>query len=485
MGFKLKRFYTKTWFLVWVIIYSILYYLFNLLSDIIPITNNIIKILFISFLISVFSRIIWCCIHKRTFRINGSLFLWTFVFFILIFLFEFIYISNFVIKSVLLGIYLSLMVHLLKKLRYKKLKTIVTMCVVFLIIYFIFVNFADTFDSEILSLDSNFGLKDVNSFKSDFVVKRCSDNTFYNRCSISQKGYYCKDGNLIEYFEKCLCKSDEIYDNNICVSKFKVNPKEITLNYTLRGNQNNIDFIVYGGLNDYLSGLDRTVWYSSYESPPTDKEMELKFVFQDDQIEMLSSLVDKIKAITSNKDNQARIAISIVQSLDYDWDGYNGIHNNRYAYETLYDEKGVCAEKSRLLAVLLKELDFGVALFNYSVESHEAVGIKCPLEYSYINSGYCFIESTSPTIITNSYEKYIGAGKLMSIPNIYVVSDGDSFDSVNEEYNDYQRFSILGDKLDSYGASQTLSESKYKQWKKYHDEYLELADKYGIKFSNE
>ena len=110
-------------------------------------------------------------------------------------------------------------------------------------------------------------------------------------------------------------------------------------------------------------------------------------------------------------------------------------------------------------------------LFNYSTENHEAIGIKCPMEYSYLDSGYCFVETTNPTIVTDSEEEYIGVGKLTSSPEIYAVSDGKSFDSVAEEYNDYHTYKQLLSK------GQTLSEADYVIWE-------HITNKYGFIFDN-
>ena len=105
-------------------------------------------------------------------------------------------------------------------------------------------------------------------------------------------------------------------------------------------------------------------------------------------------------------DDQARIAISLVQQIPYDWQTF-GLEN-RYPYEVIYDNTGVCEEKSRLLAFLLRDLGFDVVLFSFESENHMAVGIMCPVQYSYKNTGYCFVETTEPTMITYSQGEYVG-----------------------------------------------------------------------------
>jgi len=310
----------------------------------------------------------------------------------------------------------------------------------------------------------------LNNYLTDLHTPKCDDGTYYSNCS-NNKPYYCNDGNLVEQPILCGCANEYILQDSTCVSIYNLDPKTINLDYILRGNKGNIEYTVYGGLNNYLAGLDRTFWYDEGSSPPTNEYMELEFITESHQSNFILPLVYKIQQLTDNTDDQARIAISIVQSMPYDLDSLNNNKDNRYAYETLYDQTGVCADKSYLLAVFLKELGYGVVLFNYSTENHEAIGIKCPMEYSYLDSGYCFVETTNPTIVTDSEEEYIGVGKLTTNPEIYKVSAGKSFDSVTEEYNDYQTYKKLLSK------GNTLSEADYATWK-------HIVDKYGFKFND-
>jgi hypothetical protein len=60
----------------------------------------------------------------------------------------------------------------------------------------------------------------------------------------------------------------------------------------------------------------------------------------------------------------------------------------------LYENKGVCGEKSMLLAFLLRDLGFGVVLFDFAAQNHEAVGVKC--SNGFRGTGYCYLESTTP-----------------------------------------------------------------------------------------
>jgi hypothetical protein len=219
-------------------------------------------------------------------------------------------------------------------------------------------------------------------------------------------------------------------------------------------------------MNDYLRSQPREIIYNEGQSPPTDIDFIMRDLNNEKQKSFINPLTKRIQNITSNRDDQARIAISIVQNINYDWNGFKtGDINGKYPYEVLYTGSGVCSEKSELLAYMLRELGYGVVIFRFNVESHDAVGIRCPQSYSYQNSGYCFVESTTPSIITDSSGDYTGVGKLTSTPKELKISDGNSFDSVSEEYNDaitWNSISVMGKVLDEYNYNKWLSlENKY------------------------
>lgn len=254
--------------------------------------------------------------------------------------------------------------------------------------------------------------------------------------------------------------------------KYKTNPKTVNFEYVLRGNHYQVPYTLYGGMNDHLQKQPRYIVYRSGKRPPGDIDFILKDLDNEEQKPFIDPLVEEIEKITPDKDDQARIAISLVQNLEYDSAGLEaGNVKGKYPYEVLYTGCGVCSEKSELLAYLLRELGYGVVIFRFGTEAHDAVGIKCPFQYSYSNTGYCFVETTSPSIITYSSGDYAVAGnkttKLTSIPKVLKICDGDSFDSVYEEYGDTQTWSRIG-------TDKILDENTYNQW------HL-LVDKYGIK----
>ncbi len=184
----------------------------------------------------------------------------------------------------------------------------------------------------------------------------------------------------------------------------------------------------------------------------------------------LAALADRIRSITDDPEDQARIAVSAVQQIPYDTakaELESTGQRDRYPLEVLHDGQGLCGEKSVLLASLLRDLGFGVALFEFKPEQHMAVGIACPAGYDYAGTGYAFIESTEPSIITDSDGTYAGIGRLSSTPVVIPIASGSAFTGIGEEAADAKEWRSL------QSMGKTLDEYHYAR-------YLLLKQKYGL-----
>lgn len=297
------------------------------------------------------------------------------------------------------------------------------------------------------------------------LIPRCSDKTIYGECS-DDKPFFCSNGNLIENVNKCGCSYEFIAEGNNCVSKYETGPSTVKLKYIVDGKTDYIEMTTYQGLSNYLASKSR--YYYCDPTCPSTTQIELRYLDDTYQKTYLEKLSEEIRAAADSKDDQLRVAVSLVQNIPYDYTALslNSV-NNRYPYEVIYDNKGVCGEKSRLLAFILRDLGFKVALLRFEAENHQALGVACPSQYDYEDTGYCFIEATRPIIITSVPTTYVGVGELTSQPEILKISDGLSFNSVQKEYQDAQ----LWDSLTSRGP--VLSQYEYGEWR-------DLVEKYGI-----
>lgn len=244
-------------------------------------------------------------------------------------------------------------------------------------------------------------------------------------------------------------------------SSFRKNPKTLSYRYYLDGTKS-ISFTTYGGLAEYLSKEDHTYRYD----PVNEVIMELlRNSYQD---EYLEQFIEGIKRTSSNSDTQAKVAISLVQHIPYDWNRFYKVGSDwLYPYETLYLNKGVCSDKSLLLSYLLNRLGYDTVLFEFP--DHMAVGVKCDSRYDFYDTGYAFIETTRPTIITYVPEEYIGGFKITTAPKVIHLSGGTKSLDVSSEFRDaeeYRRLLAMGSVLDQY---------HYNRW-------LVISNKYDLQY---
>lgn len=243
---------------------------------------------------------------------------------------------------------------------------------------------------------------------------------------------------------------------------FKDSPKPHNYPY-YAGGRKTLSFTTYGGLNEYFSKESHTYRYDYVN------EVIMELLKNSYQDEYLEPLIEQIEKTSSSPDTQARVAISLVQHIPYSWNRYSGMDSDwYYPYETLHNNQGVCSDKSLLLSYLLCQLGYDVVLFEFS--DHMAVGVKCNSQYDFQNSGYAFIETTRPTIITYVPEDYLGGFRVTSDVKIIHVQGGDKSLDVSEEYQDAQELK----KLDSMG--QVLDQYHYARWQALTQKYDLLYD---------
>ncbi|MFH1787305.1 MAG: hypothetical protein ABH811_00740 [archaeon] len=279
----------------------------------------------------------------------------------------------------------------------------------------------------------------------------CGDGTSYGNCSLN-KPYFCDNGFLVERASVCGCSNILDIKDDLCVSEYYIFPKNLNLRYFLRGEENSINFVVYEGLADYISELPRSINYEGSEIPLR-SDFKIRNINEENQRGALLPLVVQIQNIANDKEDQVRIAVSIVQNIPFGGSdkivgfGSNlGVNYSRYPYEVLYEMQGVCGEKSELLAFLLRELGYEVVIFYYNEENHEAVGVRCPLENSVLNTEYCFIETSGISIISDDELEYAEEIRLYSEPEIIFISEGDSLGYDLYEYKDAEYLIRIRDK---------------------------------------
>ena len=156
---------------------------------------------------------------------------------------------------------------------------------------------------------------------------------------------------------------------------------------------------------DYYKSLPKTFPYSG-ELPNNWQElyyaMFLKINDGDNSIATLAADLQTLGKKHNLSDDQiVDLALAFVQAISYDDAkaknilAKTGNESMRFPYEVLWEQSGVCSDKSLLLTVLLRQMGYGATLFAYEEDNHMAVGIECPKDYSTYGSGYCYAETTS------------------------------------------------------------------------------------------
>ncbi len=295
----------------------------------------------------------------------------------------------------------------------------------------------------------------------------CSDGTLVNECSPVQP-YLCIAGKLIPKSSICGCGKDSTFLNDNCISSYQTNPKNVSLHYTLNGKKGIVNFTVYQGAYDYISQLTHSI---DAQKNPSLLDFRLKNLNEPIQKQFIYPLILQIQQITPNKQDQMRIAISLVQNIPFGNSkksfslGNTVMPYQRRAYEVLYDLQGVCSEKSELLIFLLRGLGYNTAFVYFSIENHEAVGIKCEEKYSIKDTGYCFVETTGPAILTDDKTEYIGNTQLKSTPRILPISEGISLNRI-KEFRDAKILIKIREDMLKYGSINPLQHFQFKQIKK-------------------
>ncbi|PJE81627.1 hypothetical protein COU58_01635 [Candidatus Pacearchaeota archaeon CG10_big_fil_rev_8_21_14_0_10_32_42] len=295
----------------------------------------------------------------------------------------------------------------------------------------------------------------------------CGDGTFSGYCSL-KKPFFCSNETLVENIFLCGCPKSADFQNGSCISKYNSSIENKSLEYNLYGVKGNLSFEFRQDVLDELLELPRYQIYSQNEIPRRD-DFAFKKINNDLQREFLIPLLIQIENLSpKSKDIQAKIAISLVQNLPYNESQFisffgKEVRVSRYPYQVLVEGQGGCEGKSELLAFFLKEIGFGVVLFYYPEENHEVVGIKCPIEKSFRGTGYCFIETTTPSPISFSEGRYLsteGIGKLESEPQIIMISDGISLIQNLDDYSDSRALGKIIESIENNGELNYFQKKK-------------------------
>jgi hypothetical protein len=163
----------------------------------------------------------------------------------------------------------------------------------------------------------------------------------------------------------------------------------------------NLDFVLSPSLYQSYSRDPKVYTYYEGQEPTDLREsfygLFLKPRADDTQTgSLLASLRQQAAVLGLSTDEGAAFIMAFVQSLPYDQAKVDsGSSVPYYPFETLYLQKGICADKTFLAVLWLRSLGYGAAILDFPESNHSAAGVACPLADSLAGSGYCYIETTN------------------------------------------------------------------------------------------
>jgi len=280
----------------------------------------------------------------------------------------------------------------------------------------------------------------------------------------------------------------------------QVNPKEIIYKWQYNGKDYELKETLFESTNIFYQNSPKS--YKYHGEMPVDWEEKYYGMFFQVALNdlMISKLASDLKSLGEknklSEDQTVELILAFVQTITYDDAKANvilssGKESINYTYETLFEQKGVCSDKSILAAAIFRQLGYGTALFTYEAEKHMALGIKCPVEYSNNDSGYCYAETTSTGFqigmlpdfdqnnravvekeIKNFEENQIDqfSYKRLGVAKIFQKTDG-------EIYNGIEKTISIAKEIDSLKISiSDLKEEISSDQKKIKKDEAELAD---------
>ncbi len=180
-------------------------------------------------------------------------------------------------------------------------------------------------------------------------------------------------------------------------------PKIVTLNCDYHGKNIVLSDTLYGSLDTY------------YKNDPNKKNAYLNnrekdFVFSYSEDGTIKDLANKIEALGVqnglDQDQTLDLGACLLQSIPYDNVKAQKILGPdfakypisevipRYPYETLYDDTGICTDKTFLGAAVLGDMGYKTAIMTFDADKHMSLGVGVTDGYGSFGTSYGIMELT-------------------------------------------------------------------------------------------
>ncbi len=182
-------------------------------------------------------------------------------------------------------------------------------------------------------------------------------------------------------------------------------PISRTFSWTFKSVKYDLPITLYQSVFEYYQKQQKKYSYTGELPQNWEDDYYGMFLKTNENDQTIAQLANSLQALGKkhnlNDDQIVELTLSFVQAIQYDDAkaenilAKTGDESMLYPYEILFQQKGVCSDKSLLEVSILRQMGYGVAIFAYEQNNHMAVGIQCPKSYSSYDSGYCYAETTS------------------------------------------------------------------------------------------
>lgn len=215
-------------------------------------------------------------------------------------------------------------------------------------------------------------------------------------------------------------------------------PKTETLKCHYAGKDLQVDAKLYGNISNYYSNLPNQDDYIKNQDYS-------KFVYSNPKDKTIKELANKISYLANsyklNGDQSMELAACFVQNIPYDNEAFDQIKSTgntaqteQFPYETLYNNKGVCTDKTYLGSALLGAMGYGTSIMLFPNDSHMSLGITVPSGYTSFNSNYAIMDVTTPGFTPGAIPATVPKNNGVpnpNIKNINSINENDNPDSIS------------------------------------------------------
>ena len=176
------------------------------------------------------------------------------------------------------------------------------------------------------------------------------------------------------------------------------------------------------------------------------------FVYSSENDSTIKDLANDIRNIAKtnnlNDDQMLELATCFVQNIPYDEEKANivlgsGDISNRYLaqfpYEKLYENSGICTDKTYLGSALINELGYGTGILLFPDAQHMSLGIAAPSGYGDFETKYVYMEMTSPGFAPGEVPAEVNSANgraAVSIDTLSELSFSQNPTEVNYDYSE-------------------------------------------------